>query len=218
MDRIRQLRTERGLSQAKLAVMADMDPATLNRLEQGKGNPNLRTLQRVADALNVEVAELLGKAPAPPSQRSLFNDAIAEERRAPSLQGWTALVDRLSDRWEQEIKRRNDGREAAEPRVSNHVNKLLLNLNWANEIRATAGDIVTIASDELEVSLGMYTSDEALALFRALKRIDAVVDSAEPWFASVAKENSEKDELAKARERKAARKAAIERTGRRLDA
>jgi transcriptional regulator with XRE-family HTH domain len=81
MKRIRQLRTERGLSQAKLAVMADMDPATLNRLEQGKGNPNLRTLERVADALGVEVADLLGKASAPLSlEPSLFN-GLEEERR-----------------------------------------------------------------------------------------------------------------------------------------
>lgn len=61
MERIRQLRAERGLSQAKLAVRADMDPATLNRLEQGKGNPNLRTLERVADALGVEVADFSRK-------------------------------------------------------------------------------------------------------------------------------------------------------------
>jgi transcriptional regulator with XRE-family HTH domain len=57
MERIRQLRNEKGLSQAKLAVRADMDPATLNRLEQGKGNPNLKTLERVAEALGVEVAD-----------------------------------------------------------------------------------------------------------------------------------------------------------------
>jgi transcriptional regulator with XRE-family HTH domain len=59
MDRIRQLRKERGLSQAKLAVIADMDPATLNRLERGTGNPNIKTLQRVADALDVSIAGLL---------------------------------------------------------------------------------------------------------------------------------------------------------------
>ena len=59
MDRIRQLRKERGLSQARLAVLADMDPATLNRLERGTGNPNLKTLQRVAGALDVAIADLL---------------------------------------------------------------------------------------------------------------------------------------------------------------
>jgi transcriptional regulator with XRE-family HTH domain len=65
MERIRQLRKERGLSQAKLAVMADMDPATLNRLERGTGNPNLKTLERVAGALGVEVTDLFPKAQAP---------------------------------------------------------------------------------------------------------------------------------------------------------
>jgi transcriptional regulator with XRE-family HTH domain len=94
MERIRQLRAERGLSQAKLAVMADMDPATLNRLEQGKGNPNLRTLERVADALGVGVADLLGKASALPApQKSLFNDLAREEQRA-------AVTELLSNRLE----------------------------------------------------------------------------------------------------------------------
>jgi transcriptional regulator with XRE-family HTH domain len=65
MERIRQLRNERGLSQVKLAVMADMDPATLNRLERGTGNPNLNTLERVAGALGVEVTDFFPKAQSP---------------------------------------------------------------------------------------------------------------------------------------------------------
>ena len=65
MERIRQLRNEKGLSQVKLAVRADMDPATLNRLEQGKGNPNLKTLERVAEALGVEVADFFPKVQQP---------------------------------------------------------------------------------------------------------------------------------------------------------
>lgn len=81
MDRIRQLRKERGLSQAKLAVMADMDPATLNRLERGAGNPNLKTLERVANALGVEVADFFPKAP----RRSLLEpsllNGLEDERR-----------------------------------------------------------------------------------------------------------------------------------------
>ena len=85
MERIRQLRNDKGLSQAKLAVTAGMDPATLNRLEQGKGNPNLRTLERVADALEVEVADLLGKAQRRSSpEPSLFN-GLEGERRGSKL-------------------------------------------------------------------------------------------------------------------------------------
>jgi len=81
VERIRQLRKERGLSQAKLAVMADMDPATLNRLERGTGNPNLKTMHRVADALGVEIADFFPKAPRRSSPEPTFNDALEDERR-----------------------------------------------------------------------------------------------------------------------------------------
>lgn len=59
---IKRLRKEAGLSQAKLAVLADTDPATLNRVEQGKGNPLLSTLERVAEVLGVEMAEFFPRA------------------------------------------------------------------------------------------------------------------------------------------------------------
>ncbi len=59
MDRIRELRNSKGVSQARLAITAGMDPATLNRLEQGKGNPNIKTLEKLAEALGVRVVELL---------------------------------------------------------------------------------------------------------------------------------------------------------------
>jgi transcriptional regulator with XRE-family HTH domain len=95
MERIRQLRNEKGLSQAKLAVTADMDPATLNRLEQGKGNPNLKTLERVAEALGVEVADILGKAQRRSSpEPSLFN-GLEDER----LSRFAAAIVTAADRW-----------------------------------------------------------------------------------------------------------------------
>ncbi len=86
MERIRQLRNEKGLSQVKLAVMADMDPATLNRLERGTGNPNLKTLERVADALGVEVADFFPKAIAPSPEAS-FDELMDAERRGGAAAG-----------------------------------------------------------------------------------------------------------------------------------
>jgi len=96
MERMRELRTEQGLSQAQAAVRAGMDPATWNRLEQGKGNPNLRTLERVADALGVEVVELLGKGRRRSSLEPSFNDMLAEERRLPAL---AQAIDRAANVW-----------------------------------------------------------------------------------------------------------------------
>jgi transcriptional regulator with XRE-family HTH domain len=86
MDRIRQLRKERGLSQAKLAVIADMDPATLNRLERGTGNPNINTLQRVADALDVSIAGLLEDAsPKAQTLQPSLEDAAQSEALQEAL-------------------------------------------------------------------------------------------------------------------------------------
>lgn len=56
--RIAQLRAERGMSQRKLALVLGMDRVTLNRIEQGRGNPTLDTLQRIADGLDVPIEEL----------------------------------------------------------------------------------------------------------------------------------------------------------------
>ncbi len=64
MQRIRELREEKGLTQVRLAVAADMNPATLNRIEMGKASPNLKTLERLADALGVEVGDFFPKAEA----------------------------------------------------------------------------------------------------------------------------------------------------------
>jgi transcriptional regulator with XRE-family HTH domain len=83
MERIRQLRKDRGLSQARLAVLADMDPATLNRLERGTGNPNLKTLERVADALDVGIADLLEET-SPKAQSPL---PLEEFAAGPALLG-----------------------------------------------------------------------------------------------------------------------------------
>jgi len=105
MERIRQLRKERGFSQAKLAVMADMDPATLNRLERGTGNPNLKTLERVADALGVEVADFFPKGASLSSpEPSLFNGLKAEGLNLnasywiENLRAQAELVEHIIDR------------------------------------------------------------------------------------------------------------------------
>ena len=71
MQRIRELREEKGLTQVRLAVAADMNPATLNRIEMGRANPNLKTLERLAGALDITVSRLL-EDDSPKVQASLW--------------------------------------------------------------------------------------------------------------------------------------------------
>ncbi len=56
--RIIQLRNNAGLRQVDLAFKADIDDAFLRRIETGKVNPTIRTLEKIAKGLEVEMRDL----------------------------------------------------------------------------------------------------------------------------------------------------------------
>jgi transcriptional regulator with XRE-family HTH domain len=58
--RIRAERERAGLSLAQLSALSGISKAHLVRLEKGVGNPSLEILGRIAEALEVTVADLLG--------------------------------------------------------------------------------------------------------------------------------------------------------------
>jgi transcriptional regulator with XRE-family HTH domain len=111
MHRIRELREQKGLTQVRLAVAADMNPATLNRIEMGKANPNLKTLERLADALNITVSRLL-EDDSPKFQASLPEILEGEEwqRRRNVIMGLHILAAKLHDQWAEELE--NDSMSA----------------------------------------------------------------------------------------------------------
>ncbi len=60
-EAVRRLREERGLTVTELAGRAGMQRPNLSRLESGKHEPSLHTLERVADALEVPVVDLVAR-------------------------------------------------------------------------------------------------------------------------------------------------------------
>ena len=56
---LRKLRTERGWSQAELALRVDMDRTYLSLIELGRSSPSVRMLMRLCAALDVQAADLL---------------------------------------------------------------------------------------------------------------------------------------------------------------
>jgi transcriptional regulator with XRE-family HTH domain len=56
---VRELRKLKGLSQEKLAFEVGMDLTSINEIENGRRNPTLRTIIRIARALGVKPDELL---------------------------------------------------------------------------------------------------------------------------------------------------------------
>lgn len=63
--RVREIRQARQMTQRRLAARIGIDDYYVSRLENGHVNPTLSTLQKVADALQVEVRDLISfKQPA----------------------------------------------------------------------------------------------------------------------------------------------------------
>jgi transcriptional regulator with XRE-family HTH domain len=57
-QRLRNARSERGLTMRALGLKAGLGPATVRSLETAKSNPRLATIERLAKALDVDVAWL----------------------------------------------------------------------------------------------------------------------------------------------------------------
>ena len=62
---VRELRRKRGLTQEELAERADLHRTTVANVEIGraaKGGPSLDTIERIARALDLNVADLIAQA------------------------------------------------------------------------------------------------------------------------------------------------------------
>jgi transcriptional regulator with XRE-family HTH domain len=62
MKNMRAIRQRRGLNQTQLAEMVGANQATISKIERGVGNPTLDVIERIAEALKVEPADLFAKS------------------------------------------------------------------------------------------------------------------------------------------------------------
>ena len=60
-NRIRAARTEHGLTQKALGTMAGVHEVHVSRLESGSLDTRISTLRKIADALGVTLADLVGR-------------------------------------------------------------------------------------------------------------------------------------------------------------
>ena len=76
-QRLRFLRTQRGLTQQQLAQALGVSKSSVNMYERGEREPGLETLAAMADLFEVDLDELTGRTQPPPE--------TAEERRVRML-------------------------------------------------------------------------------------------------------------------------------------
>lgn len=55
---IQKIRESKGISQQELAAKCNFEKSNMSRLEAGRVNPTLSTLEKVAKALEISLAEL----------------------------------------------------------------------------------------------------------------------------------------------------------------
>jgi transcriptional regulator with XRE-family HTH domain len=59
---LRELRADRGISQERLAELAELDRTYVSGIERGERNPSLTNVLKLAAALGVKVSELAARA------------------------------------------------------------------------------------------------------------------------------------------------------------
>lgn len=105
---IKKLREERGWSQAKLAVEAEMSVSGVSMIENGQRNLTTTTLGKLAKAFGLEVGDLFPKAAVPLFAEPPEGIAGGEEQRREYPYDWMAdAFAELIDSWEQQVEKRD---------------------------------------------------------------------------------------------------------------
>ncbi|WP_223607426.1 helix-turn-helix domain-containing protein [Chryseobacterium sp. OSA05B] len=92
-ENIKRIRTAKNLSQKEVTINAGLDTAQYSRIENGKTDPSVNTLERIAKALGITLAELFASTDELKEINSLDK----------SLMEKVALMESLSDEEKQTI-------------------------------------------------------------------------------------------------------------------
>jgi len=85
-QRLKQLRNIKGLSQKQVATEIGVDQGQYSRLESGKVEPTLSSLQKIADVFDISLSELLKD-----------NSDLGEEINLPLLEK-VKMIDQLEEK------------------------------------------------------------------------------------------------------------------------
>src|SRR5215212_1323233 len=81
-ERVRTMRSRRGMSRKALARHSDVSERYLAQLEGGTGNCSIVLLRRIATAMSVPLADLVGDRPEPAIETQLLRQLL--ERLSPA--------------------------------------------------------------------------------------------------------------------------------------
>ncbi|WP_107503778.1 helix-turn-helix transcriptional regulator [Arthrobacter sp. ERGS1:01] len=153
--RVRHLRKKLGMTLDDLGAAAGTAPSQLSLIENGKREPKLTLLQRLAGALGVGLDQLLGAEP--PSRRAALEIELEKAQRGPLYQSLGLPKVRVSSRLsmevleslvglQHELERRLDEQSATPEEARRANNEIRLEMrarnNYYPEIERQAQDLL----------------------------------------------------------------------------
>lgn len=95
--RIKELRSERSLSQERLALNAGITPAYLGLVEREQRNATVATIERICGALNISLAEFFSAANCPQPMESDAGKQILSQLNGLSEEEKFAMLQLVKD-------------------------------------------------------------------------------------------------------------------------
>lgn len=169
-EQVKRLREERGWSQPRLAVEAGVAVSAVSQIENGRRSPNVSTLDKLAEAFGVGVAEFFPKAqrrslPEP----SLFSD-LEDERPSVAVDGIFGVLERWHERRLAEV------RDSASLHFRDPTSAAL----WIADTREEANEFCIFVSEWMtERPEAVESIGDALHLFSAGLMLENPADAGE---------------------------------------
>ncbi len=96
--KLRSLREEYGLTQAQLANLAGVTAGLIGQIEQGKVQPSLKTLEKLAEVMGVSPCYFIMESGAVDQVVSLMNPELRELLVHPNVQSVLSLITNLNEK------------------------------------------------------------------------------------------------------------------------
>jgi len=96
--KLKALREEYGLTQAQLASLAGVTAGLIGQIEQGKVQPSLKTLEKLAEVMGVTPCYFIMEQGAVDQMLSLMNPELRELLMQPNVQSVLSLICNLNEK------------------------------------------------------------------------------------------------------------------------
>lgn len=90
-ERLKQLRTQRRLSQIDLSKKCDISQQSISYIENNQNSPTVYTAQKLADALGVSLVELITGEPYPPAAPVVYDNVVLTETERQLISDFRTL-------------------------------------------------------------------------------------------------------------------------------